>query len=319
MYQPTRAGGYRLVAVEYVTFQAGQTVLGQPMNTVPVGNRYGVPAEFYAKHAWIWQGNPERHLRRLEPEHHVPRRGRQRRLTSRSRAASTAGPARARPFRSCRPRSQLGRRGCGDATGRPAARLGPRPMDDPGGDLGAPAGAQLREDVLDVGARPSSGETHSSRGDLGVRQALGDLPGDLELADGQRPPRLVLERRGRGRPAPARRRERASGSLRSVAGDRAHLGQRPPPRRRAGSSAGGSAARSRRAQVASHDSAALLPAARPPARAPRAPQTASRPQGGAGRRRGSAPARAAVSQPARWSRSAGDPPLGIVRAVARAS
>jgi hypothetical protein len=59
VYQPTRAGGYRLVAVEYVTFQAGQTVLGQPMNTVPVGNRYGVPVEFYAKHAWIWQGNPK--------------------------------------------------------------------------------------------------------------------------------------------------------------------------------------------------------------------------------------------------------------------
>ena len=58
VYQPTRAGGLRLVAVEYVTFQAGQTVLGQPMNTVPVGNRYGVPVEFYAKHAWIWQGNP---------------------------------------------------------------------------------------------------------------------------------------------------------------------------------------------------------------------------------------------------------------------
>ena len=58
VYQPTRAGGYRLVAVEYVTFQAGQTVLGQTMNTVPLGNRYGVPAQFYAKHAWIWQANP---------------------------------------------------------------------------------------------------------------------------------------------------------------------------------------------------------------------------------------------------------------------
>lgn len=58
VYQPKRAGGYRLVAVEYVTFQAGQTVLGQPMNTVPLGNRYGVPVEFYAKHAWIWQANP---------------------------------------------------------------------------------------------------------------------------------------------------------------------------------------------------------------------------------------------------------------------
>jgi hypothetical protein len=59
VYQPTRAGGYRLVGVEYVTFQAGQTVLGQSMNTVPATNRYGVPAQFYAKHAWIWQANPK--------------------------------------------------------------------------------------------------------------------------------------------------------------------------------------------------------------------------------------------------------------------
>jgi hypothetical protein len=58
VYEPTRSGGWKLVAVEYVTFQAGQTVLGQGMNTVPVGNRYGVPVEFYAKHAWIWHGNP---------------------------------------------------------------------------------------------------------------------------------------------------------------------------------------------------------------------------------------------------------------------
>ena len=59
MYAPTRSGGWKFVAVEYVTFAAGQTVLGQGMNTVPVGNRYGVPAQFYAKHAWIWQGNPD--------------------------------------------------------------------------------------------------------------------------------------------------------------------------------------------------------------------------------------------------------------------
>ena len=57
VYAPTRAGGYRLVAVEYVTFAAGQTVLGQPMNAVPAGNRYGLDP-FFAKHAWIWQGNP---------------------------------------------------------------------------------------------------------------------------------------------------------------------------------------------------------------------------------------------------------------------
>lgn len=57
VYQPTRSGGYRLVAVEYVTFAAGQTVLGQTMNAVPAGNRYGLDP-FYARHAWIWQANP---------------------------------------------------------------------------------------------------------------------------------------------------------------------------------------------------------------------------------------------------------------------
>jgi hypothetical protein len=57
VYQPTRAGGYRLVAVEYVTFAGGQTVLGEPMNSVPAGNRYGLDP-FFAKHAWIWQANP---------------------------------------------------------------------------------------------------------------------------------------------------------------------------------------------------------------------------------------------------------------------
>jgi len=57
VYAPKRGGGYRLVAVEYVTFQAGQMVLGQAMNTVPAGNRYGLDP-FYAKHAWIWQANP---------------------------------------------------------------------------------------------------------------------------------------------------------------------------------------------------------------------------------------------------------------------
>ena len=57
VYAPTRAGGYRLVAVEYVTFAAGQTVLGQTMTAVPAGNRYGLDP-FFAKHAWIWQGNP---------------------------------------------------------------------------------------------------------------------------------------------------------------------------------------------------------------------------------------------------------------------
>jgi hypothetical protein len=59
VYEPKRNGGWKLVAVEYVTFQAGVSVLGQSMNTVPATNRYGIPSQFYAKHAWIWQGNPD--------------------------------------------------------------------------------------------------------------------------------------------------------------------------------------------------------------------------------------------------------------------
>lgn len=57
VYAPKRNGRYKLVAVEYVTFAAGQTVLGQSMNPVGAGNRYGLDP-FFAKHAWIWHGNP---------------------------------------------------------------------------------------------------------------------------------------------------------------------------------------------------------------------------------------------------------------------
>jgi hypothetical protein len=66
VYQPTRSGEYRLVAVEYVTLaplweaefgSATPTVLGQDLLFREEGNRYGLP-DFYELHAWIWQGNP---------------------------------------------------------------------------------------------------------------------------------------------------------------------------------------------------------------------------------------------------------------------
>ena len=68
VYQPTRAGGYRLVAVEYVVLESTwdpaegvngppPTVLGQDLLFRSNGNRYGLP-DFYERHAWIWQGNP---------------------------------------------------------------------------------------------------------------------------------------------------------------------------------------------------------------------------------------------------------------------
>jgi hypothetical protein len=66
VYEPKRNGGYKLVAVEYVTIAAAwqgafgsakPTVLGQDMLFRAAGNRYGLP-DFYERHAWLWQGNP---------------------------------------------------------------------------------------------------------------------------------------------------------------------------------------------------------------------------------------------------------------------
>jgi hypothetical protein len=66
VYAPQRSGGYRLVALEYVTLRspweaefgdAEPTVLGQHLHLVPEGNRYGLP-DFYQVHLWLWQGNP---------------------------------------------------------------------------------------------------------------------------------------------------------------------------------------------------------------------------------------------------------------------
>lgn len=60
VYAPKRGGGFKLVAVEYVTFDTSSqpSVLGQPMLFRAAGNRYGLP-DFYERHAWIWQGNPD--------------------------------------------------------------------------------------------------------------------------------------------------------------------------------------------------------------------------------------------------------------------
>lgn len=66
VYAPKRSGGYRLVAVEYVTLKPlwdeafGATtpsIFGADMEFVPEGNRYGLP-DFYERHLWLWQGNP---------------------------------------------------------------------------------------------------------------------------------------------------------------------------------------------------------------------------------------------------------------------
>jgi hypothetical protein len=65
VYEPEKNGKLRLVALEYVTFQAQwdathsspPSLFGQTFNFTPAGNRYGLPA-FYSLHVWIWKNNP---------------------------------------------------------------------------------------------------------------------------------------------------------------------------------------------------------------------------------------------------------------------
>jgi len=65
VYEPKPGGGYRLVGVEWVVFQADWDALhasppelfGQPFTPLDGTNRYGLPP-FYELHAWIWKGNP---------------------------------------------------------------------------------------------------------------------------------------------------------------------------------------------------------------------------------------------------------------------
>lgn len=65
VYEPKPGGGLRLVAVEYVVFQADWDALhpnppqlfGRTFSAIPAGNRYGLP-DFYELHVWAWKGNP---------------------------------------------------------------------------------------------------------------------------------------------------------------------------------------------------------------------------------------------------------------------
>jgi hypothetical protein len=60
VYEPRNDGTLKLVAVEYVVFQADSarpSLFGKQFDVVPAPNRYGLPA-FYALHAWIWKPNP---------------------------------------------------------------------------------------------------------------------------------------------------------------------------------------------------------------------------------------------------------------------
>lgn len=65
VYEPEQNGRLRLVALEYIVFQAAwdaehssaPTLFGHEFGLVPDGNRYGIPA-FYELHAWVWKHNP---------------------------------------------------------------------------------------------------------------------------------------------------------------------------------------------------------------------------------------------------------------------
>jgi hypothetical protein len=65
VYEPTKNGRLRLVAVEYVVFQddwnrtnsSPPSLFGETFTAVSSENRYGLPA-FFELHAWIWEHNP---------------------------------------------------------------------------------------------------------------------------------------------------------------------------------------------------------------------------------------------------------------------
>jgi hypothetical protein len=65
VYEPTKNGRLRLVALEYVVLRdawdaahaSPPSLFGHEFHLVPAGNRYGLP-DFYELHAWIWKHNP---------------------------------------------------------------------------------------------------------------------------------------------------------------------------------------------------------------------------------------------------------------------
>ena len=65
VYEPTPNGRLRLVAAEYIVFQAPwdathaspPSLFGQQFELIESPNRYGAPS-FYELHAWLWKHNP---------------------------------------------------------------------------------------------------------------------------------------------------------------------------------------------------------------------------------------------------------------------
>jgi hypothetical protein len=72
VYEPTKDGTLKLVALEYLVFEAAwagaepPSLFGREFDYVASPNRYGIPA-FYALHAWIWKPNPSGILHAWNP------------------------------------------------------------------------------------------------------------------------------------------------------------------------------------------------------------------------------------------------------------
>jgi hypothetical protein len=77
VYEPQRYGRMKLVALEYLVFQADWAgteppkLFGREFGLVPAGNRYGLPP-FYALHAWIFRHNPSGDLEPYNPKVSCP-------------------------------------------------------------------------------------------------------------------------------------------------------------------------------------------------------------------------------------------------------
>ena len=75
VYEPTKNGRLRLVAAEYVVFQAAwdahhssaPELFGREFELVEAGNRYGLPP-FYELHAWLWKHNPSGMFQDFNPK-----------------------------------------------------------------------------------------------------------------------------------------------------------------------------------------------------------------------------------------------------------
>jgi hypothetical protein len=76
VYERRNNGTFKLVALEYIVFQADweaagntspPTLFGRTFDAIPAPNRFGIPA-FYALHAWIWKPNPSGLLYAWNPD-----------------------------------------------------------------------------------------------------------------------------------------------------------------------------------------------------------------------------------------------------------